>query len=180
MLLLLVFTGSARRSRPTARFLGGWRVYRASLVRITAGRGQERSAARRQRRYFVGVERTDKPRGDENHELGPLSSLRPGLEQVSDDRDLAQERDRRAIFLRNVVEQSGHRERLSVAQLDVRLGAPRDQRRDSKATKRDAVREVQRAHFGGNFQADDVARDARREGQANSEFLVLHGDRAVA
>src|SRR5688572_12645300 len=106
MLLLLVFTGSTRRSRPTARFLGGRRVNRPSLVRIAAGRGQERSAARRQRRHFVGIERTDKPRGHEYHELRPLRSLRPGLEQVSDDRNLAQERDRRAILLGNVVEQS--------------------------------------------------------------------------
>ena len=48
------------------------------------------------------------------------------LEQVADDRKLAENRNRGRVVLPEVVEQTGDRERLAVAQLHVGLGAARD------------------------------------------------------
>ena len=48
---------------------------------------------------------------------------------------LAQHRNRGGVVLRDVVQQAGNRERLPIAQLDVRLGAPRDQRGDAEPAR---------------------------------------------
>ena len=69
------------------------------------------------------------------------------LEQLPDDWEAAQQRDRLLRVLRDVVQQSGDREGLPVAQLDVGLGAARDERRHPEAPDRDAVRKVERADF---------------------------------
>ena len=76
------------------------------------------------------------------------------------------------VVLRDVVEQPGDRKRLAVAQLDVGFGAARRQRRNPETRQRDAVGEIERAHFGPDLQPDHVAGDRRREGQADAELLV--------
>ena len=80
--------------------------------------------------------------------------------------------------MRDVVEKSANRERLAVAQLHVGLGAARRERRNAEPGHRDAVREVERAHFRLHFHPDDVAGDRRTECQADAEFLVRDGDGA--
>ena len=75
--------------------------------------------------------------------------------------------------LRDVVQQAGDRERLAVAQLDVGLGAPRDQRRNPEALERDAVVEVERADFRLHLQPDHVAGNRRLEVQPDTELLEL-------
>ena len=95
------------------------------------------------------------------------------LKRVADDRQAAQDRDFRGGLLRQVVEQPGNHERLAVAQFDIGFGAPSGERGNSKPRERDAVAEIERAHLGPHLQADDVARDRRREGQPNPELLVL-------
>ena len=85
----------------------------------------------RQRRHFVGIQRPHEPRRDEHHQLGLLRAVGLALEQVPDDRQLAEKRNRRRVVLRQVVEQPGDRERLAVAQLDVGFGPARGQRRES-------------------------------------------------
>ena len=97
------------------------------------GRREERPGSRRQRRDFVRVERSHQARRDEDHQLG---LFRPGalaLEQVADDRQPAQNRNRLPVGLRQVVEQAGDGERLPVAQLDVGFGPPGDERGNAEA-----------------------------------------------
>ena len=65
------------------------------------------------------------------------------------------------VVLPDVVEQPRNGERLAVAQLDVRLGPARGQRRDAEALERDAVGEIQRADFRAHLQANDVAGNRR-------------------
>ena len=99
------------------------------------GAGRKRLRPRRQRRHFVGIERPHQARRDQHHQLGPLGALRLALEQDADDRQLAQDRDGRLVLLRHVVQQAGDGERLAVAQLDVGLGAPRQERRNAEALR---------------------------------------------
>src|SRR5439155_13057767 len=82
-------------------------------------------------------------------------------------------------ILRQVVEQSSNGKRLAVAQLDVGFRAPSRQRRDAESRQRDPVGEIQCADLGPNLEANGIARDRRREVQADSVFLVLNRD-AVA
>ena len=86
-----------------------------------------------QRRHFVRIERPDEPRRDQHHQLGLLGAIGLALEQRADDRQLAENRNRRRVVLRDVVEQAGNRERLAVAQLDVGFGAARRQRGNAEA-----------------------------------------------
>ena len=58
-------------------------------------------------------------------------ALRLALEQLADDRQLAQDRNRRVVGLRGVVDQAGDGERLAVAQLDFGFGAARRAARES-------------------------------------------------
>ena len=80
------------------------------------------------------------------------------------------------VGLRDVVDQAGDRERLPVAQLDFGFGATGLQRRNPESLERDAVVEVERAHFGPDLQADQVAGDRRREVEADAELLELNRD----
>ena len=143
-----------------------------------SGGGQESARPRRQRRHFVRIERLHEPRRDQHHQLGALGAVRLALEQVADDRQLAQDGDLGAVFLRQVVEQPGDHERLAVAQLDVGFRAPDGERGNAETRQGDAVAEVERAHLGLHLQADHVAGNRRLEREANPELLVLNGDGA--
>ena len=94
--------------------------------------GRNRFGFTGRRRHLVRLQRAYQLRCDEHHQLGLLLLIGLALEQVADDRDAAQEWDRRPVFLRRVLEQAGDRERLAVAQFHVCLRAPGDQRRDSE------------------------------------------------
>ena len=96
---------------------------------------EERLGVGRQRRHFVGIERPHQPRRDQHHQLGLLGALGLALEQWPDDRQLAENRNRDLVVLRDVVEQPGDRERLAVAQLDVGFGAARRQRRNPETAE---------------------------------------------
>ena len=79
-----------------------------------------------------------------------------------------------------VVHQPGDRERLSVAQLDLGLGAARRERRHAEALERDRVGEVERADFGLDLEVDQVAAEhGRREVQADAELLEHDRDRVA-
>ena len=67
-------------------------------------RRQEASRQRRQRRHFIGIEWSDQAR-----RISTSSSVRScrsafALEQMADDRDLAEQRNRRLVSLRDVVD----------------------------------------------------------------------------
>ena len=134
-------------------------------------RVDERTRTHRQRRHFVGVEGPHQARRDQHHQLGLLGAHRAALEQVADDRQAAQDRNRLPVGLREVVEQAGNREGLSVAQLHVGFRTPGVERRNPEAREHDAVGEIQRAHFRPELQADDVAGDRGREAETNAELL---------
>ena len=139
------------------------RRFLLAVSRRRSGRRQEPAGQRRQRRHLVGLERAHQTRRNQHHQLGAFRSVGLALEQVADDRELAEERDGRGVFLRQVVEQPGDGERLAIAQLDVGLGASRRERGNPEALQRDAVGEVERADFRRDLQPDDVAGDGRRE-----------------
>ena len=86
------------------------------------------------------------------------------------------------VVLADVVEQAGDRERLPVAQLDIRFGAPRRERRDPEALERDAVGEVERADLRPDLQSNHVAGNRRLEVQPDAELLEddRHGVRRAA
>src|SRR4029453_7514885 len=136
----------------------------------------QRANAGRQRRYFIRIQGADETGGDEHHQLGLLRAIGLALEQRSEDRELAQNRYRCRISLPDVVEQAGNRERLTIAQLDVGLGATRRQCRNSEALERHAIREVEGADLGTHFQANEVAGNRRFEVQSNAELFEHDGD----
>ena len=131
----------------------------------------EGADAGRQRRHLIGVQRPHQPRRDQHHQLRLLGPIRLALEQRADDRQLAENRNRRGVILRDVVEQPGNRERLPVAQLHVGLGASGRQRRNPEARERDAVGEIERADLRPDLQPDHVPGNRRREVQPDAELL---------
>ena len=102
------------------------------------------------------------------------------LNRCADDRKLAEDRYRRLIGLRRVVDESGDRERLAVAQLHFRLRTAHGQCRNPEALEQDAVVEVERADLGPHPQLDQVAGNSRREVQPHAEFPELDRDGADA
>src|SRR5262245_32852387 len=143
-------------------------------------RRQETAGKRRERRYFVGIQRSNQPRCDQYEQFRALLSVKLALEQWPDDRQLTQDGYRRAIGLRRVVDESGDRERLAVAQLHFRLRTAHRQRRNPEAFEDDAVVEVERADLRPYPQLDQVACDGRREVQPHTEFAELDRDGANA
>src|SRR6185503_21046878 len=87
----------------------------------------------RQRRDLVRIERPHEARRNQHEQLSALRTIRLRLEDRADDRNLAQVRNVRAIFLSDVVEQTGDGERLAVAKLDFRLRVARRQSRHARA-----------------------------------------------
>ena len=77
------------------------------------------------------------------------------------------------VLLRHVVQQARDGERLTVPQLNVGLGAARQERRNAEALKGDAVVEIERADLGLHLEADLVAGDRRLERQPHAELLEL-------
>ena len=80
------------------------------------------------------------------------------------------------VHLRRVVDQPGDRERLTVAQLDFGFGATGLQRRNAEPLERDAVVEIELAHFGADLQPDQIAGNRRREVETDAELLELDRD----
>src|SRR5687767_2351016 len=162
---------------------------RPDVVRIR----QERARQRRHRRNFVWIERAHEPRGDQNEQLGPFLPLGLALEQIADDRNLAEQRHRCHVGLRLVVDEAGDGERLTVAQLDlIRLHVRPEvssldfnngivlegfripaltTRRDAESLEHDAVVEVERADFRTDMQPDEVAGNRRFEIQPDAKLL---------
>src|SRR5207342_1868123 len=54
---------------------------------------------------------------------------------------------------------------------DIRLRAPRRERRDPESLERDAVGEVERADLRPDLQSNQIARNRRREVQPDAELL---------
>src|SRR5262245_61279562 len=123
----------------------------------------ERADAGWQWRHFIRIQSADEARRDEHHQFRLLCALGLALEKRAEDWDLAQNRNRRRIGLADVVEQAGDRERLSVSQLNVSLGAACRERRDPEAFERDAIGEVEGADLRTYLQADEVAGNRRFE-----------------
>src|SRR5262249_1702660 len=67
--------------------------------------------------------------------------------------------------------ETGNRERLTIAQLELGLRAAGRERRDPEAVQNDRVSEVERADFRPHLQMNAVADDRRREVQADAELL---------
>src|SRR4029453_13747316 len=59
------------------------------------------SGERRKRWHFIGIERTNEPRRNHDHQFRPFLSLSLALEQMADDGELAENRNERAIVLRH-------------------------------------------------------------------------------
>src|SRR5688572_5072087 len=138
--------------------ISDWRVHESrSLHALSdAALGHESLEFRRQRWHFVRVQRPHEARSDQHHELGLCGPFRLGLEQIPDHGDLAEERDRRGVVLRHVVEKSCDGEGLAITQLHIRLRTPGGQSRDPEAAERDAVGEVERADLGHHLESNHV------------------------
>ena len=94
-----------------------------------------------------GPAAADDLRRDHDDQLGLVLLIRLALEQLAENRDVADAGNLAHRAGHGVVHQAGDRERLAVAQLDFGLGAARGQRRDAEALERDRVAEVERADF---------------------------------
>src|ERR1700681_3245331 len=118
-LFLLLSLGLQTRSR---------RIHRAAATLQLLANGivgrEKRPGPGWKRWHFVGVQRSNQSRRDQHHQLGSLRSLGLALEQRADDRKTAQNRHRGTIFLRDVVQEPGNRERLTVPELDVGFRPP--------------------------------------------------------
>src|SRR5262245_31369310 len=88
------FLRRVRRQRRRIHHLSRLRRLAVGRFVFIAVWRQERAGPRRQRRDLVGIERPDETRRDEDHQLGLFRTARPALEQISDDRQAAQNRDR--------------------------------------------------------------------------------------
>jgi hypothetical protein len=161
------------RHRPPPDFFGGRLAARGRRVaRRLRARRQEATGHRRQRRDFVRVQRTNQARRDQLQQLGLFLALRLALEQVADDRDADQPRNRIVRVLRAVVQQPRDSERLAIAQFDVGFGLARDERGHAEPGHRHAVGEVEGADLRLDLQPNHVARNRRRELQPDAEFLT--------
>ena len=133
---------------------------------------QERLGVGRQRRHFVGIERAHQARRDQHHQLGLLGALRLALEQVADDRQLAQERNRRRRRSARCCP-AGRQSRTTA-----RRAARRRFRRAGWSAPEcgspDSVTPLAKSSeltSGLHFQANHVAGDRRREVQPDAELL---------
>src|SRR5262249_43546511 len=99
------------------------------------------------------------------------------FEKRTDDGQFAHDRNRICVVFGYVVQQSGNRERLTVAQLDAGLSAPCGQRRNSETGERDAIRKVECAHLRPNLELDGIARNGWEEIEPDTEFSEHDRDR---
>src|SRR5205807_5075672 len=91
---------------------GFWRsIHRSATLNVVSDvasrRWKESSRPRRQRRHFVRIQRLHEPRRDQYHQLRALGVLGFTLEEVPEDRQAAEQRNRGAVLLCQVVEQAG-------------------------------------------------------------------------
>ena len=133
------------------------------MKRVGSGGTSSGSSARTRRGVIRTINSVCSARSALDLKSGPMigSLLRIGIADL--------------VFLRQIVEQPGNRERLAVAQLDVGLGPARRERRNPETTQADAVGEVERADFGLDLEPDRVAGDRRLEVQSDAELLELDG-----
>src|SRR5688572_3327615 len=94
----------ARMARSSIASTRGWSVDNAAaalqlLAEVVGGR-QKSTRHRRQRGYFVWLQRSNEPRRDQDEQLGPLLPIGLALEEAADDRQLAHDRHGRRVFLR--------------------------------------------------------------------------------
>src|SRR4029453_9001890 len=128
-----------------------------------------------QRWNFVRIERTNQPRRDQHQQLRAFLAVGLALEQMSDNWQLAEKRDRCRVHLRGVVDQAGDGERLTIAQFHLRLCPARCQSRNAESFECDAVIEVELAHFRTYLQPNQIAGNRRREIQPDTELFKHDG-----
>ena len=122
----------------------------------------ERVRARRQRRHFVGIKRTDQPRRDQHHQFRLFGAALIALEQVPDDRQLAQDRESRHRRSASRC-RAGRRSQMSVRREARRrfLRAASSARERGSPAERDPVVEIERADLRLHLQTNHVAGDRR-------------------
>src|SRR5262245_31112496 len=145
-----------------------------------AGAREKALFQRRQRRYFVRIQRTDQLWRNQHQQLRLLRALRLRLEQMTDDRQARQARDFLQVVLRQIVEQPRHREGLAVAQFDIRFAAAGCQRGNTETRQQNAVREVERADLRSYMEPNGVSRNRWREVEPNAVLLIRDADGVAA
>src|SRR5207253_313663 len=128
------------------------RTLQKALTLPDSGRWRRPGLARRHLRG--GVSGLNQLRRYDHEKLGPAVADTPRLEQVPDDRNVAQNRDFGKVSGGLVVHQPGDRQILPLAQLDLGLGATGAERGDLETLDGQAVREVERGYFRDDLEPD--------------------------
>ena len=101
-------------------------------------------------------------RRDHHHQLILALVQSVALEQLAENRNIADTRNLLKLLGHAVVHQPGDRETLSVGKTHFRLDAIRRQRRNHKALQCQRVGEIQRADFGLDLQVNQAIRSQGR------------------